>query len=57
MTINALCETFFGDPLNNEKLLILKQQSTLSNSWKDKVVQRLASNEVENWNFRLLNHA
>jgi len=57
MTINAVCETFFGDPLNREKLLTLRQQSTLSDSWMDKVVQRLTTNEVENWDFRLLDHA
>ena len=57
MTITAVCETFFGDPLNNEKLLVLKKQSRLSDSWMEKVVQRLVSNEVENWNFRLLDHA
>ena len=57
MTITAVCETFFGDPLNNEKLLVLKKQSRLSDSWMEKIVQRLASNEVENWNFRLLDHA
>jgi MOSC domain-containing protein YiiM len=57
MTINTVCETFFGDPLNNEKLLLLKQQSTLSDSWVEKIVKRLATNEVENWNFRLLDHA
>lgn len=57
MTVSEVCEIFFGDPLNNEKLLALKQQSTLSVSWMDKVVQRLASKEVENWSFRLLDHA
>jgi MOSC domain-containing protein YiiM len=57
MTVTAVCEAFFGDPLNNEKLLALKKQSRLSDSWMEKVVQRLASNEVENWSFRLLDHA
>ncbi|AAZ24467.1 MOSC domain-containing protein [Colwellia psychrerythraea] len=57
MTITEVCETFFGDPLNNQKLLALKKQSTLSDSWMEKIVQRLANNEVENWNFRLLDHA
>jgi len=57
MTINAVCETFFGDPLNKEKLLVLKQQSKLSDTWMDRVVQRLATNEVESWNFRLFGHA
>ena len=54
MTINAVCETFFGDPLNKDKLLALREQSTLSESWMDKILQRLANNEVENWNLRLL---
>ncbi|KGJ94625.1 MOSC domain-containing protein [Colwellia psychrerythraea] len=57
MTITAVCETFFGDPLNTEKLLKLKEQNTLSASWMEKVEQRLVNNEVENWNFRLLDHA
>ena len=56
MTISAVCESFFGDPLNYTKLLVLKQQKTLSASWLDKIEQRLVSNQVENWNFRLLDH-
>ncbi|WP_085296832.1 MOSC domain-containing protein [Cognaticolwellia mytili] len=56
MTIAEVCEIFFGDPLNYEKLRVLKQQSTLSDSWMDKVKQRLATNEIENWNFRLFDH-
>ncbi len=57
MTIIEVCETFFGDPLNKEKLLKLKEQDTLSDSWMEKVEERLTNNEVENWNFRLLDHA
>ncbi|WP_019028663.1 MOSC domain-containing protein [Colwellia piezophila] len=56
MTIGEVCETFFGDPLNNEKLLTLKQQTSLADTWMDKIVHRLATNEVECWNFRLLGH-
>ena len=56
MTITEVCEIFFGDPLNHKKLLSLKQQDTLSDSWMDKVEQRLADNKVENWNFRLFDH-
>ncbi len=56
MTIHAVCESFFGKPLNHEGLLKLQQQDKLSGSWMDKVVQRLATNKVENWNFRLLDH-
>ena len=57
MTIKTTCEHFFGDPLNNDKLQRLKQQSALSDSWMNKVRQRLTTNTVENWNFRLLGHA
>ncbi|WP_028468053.1 MOSC domain-containing protein [Neptunomonas japonica] len=57
MTIREVCEVFFGDPLNKDGLLTLKQQCKLSASWMDKVVQRLEKNEVENWNFRLLGRA
>lgn len=57
MTIKTVCEIFFAEPLNNEKLLLLKQQTTLSNSWMDKVHKRLATHQVENWNFRLFGHA
>lgn len=56
MTISAVCESFFGDPLNYTKLLALKQHKTLSVSWLDKIEQRLVTNRVENWNFRLLDH-
>ena len=54
MTIRAVCQAFFGEPLNKAGLLQLSQQSTLSNSWQDKVAQRLATNLVESWDFRLL---
>jgi len=57
MTIKAVCETFFADPLNRDKLQALGQQSTLSASWQAKVQQRLATQQIENWNFRLLGHA
>jgi MOSC domain-containing protein YiiM len=57
ITIKALCEAYFGDPLNIEKLLMIRQQETLSDSWMDKVIERLATNKVEDWNFRLLGPA
>lgn len=57
MTIKAVCDIYFGDPLNIEKLLVLKQQNMLADSWMEKVEQRLATNEVENWSFRLFGHA
>jgi MOSC domain-containing protein YiiM len=53
MTVREVCEMFFGDPLNRDKLLKLKQQAKLSVSWQEKVIQRLESNTVENWQFRL----
>ena len=57
MTIREVCKAFFGDPLNEDGLLQLRQQSTLSDSWMDKVSQRLATKKVENWSFRLLGHS
>ncbi|PKG81387.1 MOSC domain-containing protein [Colwellia sp. 75C3] len=57
ITISSVCEMFFGDPLNQEKLALLRQQTKLSDSWMDRVVQRLATNEVESWAFRLLGPA
>lgn len=53
MTIAQVCAVFFGDPLNNEGLLKLKMQTRLSKSWMDKVDARLATRQVENWDFRL----
>lgn len=54
MTIYQVCELFFGDPLNKAGLAKLKQQTKLSASWMSKIEQRLATNQVENWDFRLL---
>ena len=56
MSLQQVCDIFFGDPLNTTQLQKLAQQSRLSASWMGKVQQRLATNEVENWNFRLLGH-
>ncbi|PSV17078.1 MOSC domain-containing protein [Photobacterium kishitanii] len=56
MTLREVCDIFFGDPLNQSKLLMLKQQRKLSESWKCKVIARLESQEVERWDFRLLGH-
>lgn len=57
MTVREVCDLFFGDPLNGAGLLKLKDQSRLSDSWMSKVEARLETNEVENWNFRLLGRA
>lgn len=57
MSIKAVCDTYFGDPLNTEKLLLLKEQNTLAESWMNNVEQRLATSQIENWSFRLFNHA
>jgi len=54
MTLREVCEIYFGNPLDKVGLEKLKQQNTLSNSLLSKVVQRLETNEVENWAFRLL---
>jgi MOSC domain-containing protein YiiM len=57
MTIREVSEAFFDKPLNKNGLLQLRQQNKLSDSWMSKVVQRLETDTVENWNFRLLGHA
>jgi MOSC domain-containing protein YiiM len=57
MTIKAVCDIYFGDPLNTEKLLVLSQQTTLADSWMNNIEQRLATNEVEDWHFRLHGYA
>lgn len=57
MSIKDVCNVFFGDPLNREGLLKLKQQVKLSDSWMSKVNQRLESEAVENWDFRLLGYS
>lgn len=54
MTLREVCVMFFGNPLDKIGLQQLKKQSKLSNSWLSKVMDRLETNEVENWNFRLL---
>jgi MOSC domain-containing protein YiiM len=56
MTVREVCEIFFGDPLNTDKLTKLNQQKALSESWKEKITQRLSNNSVENWRFRLLGY-
>ena len=53
MSLKAVCDIFFGDPLNQQGLEQLLAQEKLSDSWMSKVKQRLETNEVENWQFRL----
>ncbi|UTV29589.1 MOSC domain-containing protein [Photobacterium atrarenae] len=57
MTLREVCDIYFGDPLNRDALLRLKAQSKLSQSWTRTLDKRLETNELENWNFRLLGHA
>jgi MOSC domain-containing protein YiiM len=54
MSIETVCQHFFTNPLNTEGLLALSKQLSLSRSWMSKVEQRLATGQLENWNFRLL---
>ncbi|NRB42456.1 MAG: MOSC domain-containing protein [Pseudomonadales bacterium] len=53
MTVREVCDIFYGNPLNAEGLIKLKKQSKLSESWMTKVLQRLDTNNVESWDFRL----
>ncbi len=53
ITLREVCDIFFSDLLNIEGLKKLKMQNKLSQSWMFKVIQRLETNQVENWHFRL----
>ena len=53
MSLKAVCDIFFGDPLNQQGLEQLLAQEKLSDSRMSKVKQRLETNVVENWQFRL----
>ncbi|WP_133407073.1 MOSC domain-containing protein [Parashewanella tropica] len=57
MTVKQACDYYFGTPLERSGLELLKQQERLAQSWKSKVLLRLETGEIENWNFRLLGHA
>ena len=57
LSIREVCNIYFGNPLEKDGLNQLKHQDRLSDSWMQKVILRLETNEVENWNFRLLGHA
>ena len=53
LTVKEVAWQFFNDPLNRRFLQRLMECSTLSESWKIKAKQRLASGMVEDWNKRL----
>lgn len=57
LTVREICDLFFGSPLEQNSLRQLQQQKRLSENWMSKVMQRVETGEVENWNFRLLGHA
>ncbi|MDA0148975.1 MOSC domain-containing protein [Vibrio sp. LaRot3] len=57
MSIKQVCDIYFADPLNPKGLQTLLAQDKLSANWRATVEKRLATGEVENWNFRLLGHA
>jgi MOSC domain-containing protein YiiM len=53
LSIKAVCDIYFGDPLNKHGLNRLLKLNKLSPSWQEKVITRLATGKVENWDFRL----
>ena len=55
MTIAQVCDIYFGDPLNSQGLTRLLELP-LSDSWRGSIEKRLATGELENWNFRLFGH-
>jgi len=56
-TIKQVCELFFSEPLNKANLTRLIEIPALSPIWAEVAKTRLETNTVENWNFRLLDHA
>lgn len=54
MSVQEVCSIFFGDPLNRDGLLRLAKQKALSDSWQEKVLMRLQTQQVEDWSYRLL---
>ncbi|MDX2321184.1 MAG: MOSC domain-containing protein [Moritella sp.] len=56
-TVKQVCELFFSEPLNSVNLTRLIEMPALSPIWGEIATTRLATNTVENWNFRLLDHA
>lgn len=54
MSIAQVCNVFFHDPLNRDGLEQLVSLQGLSQGWRDKAAQRLATGEVESWKMRLL---
>lgn len=53
LSVAEVSDVFFNQPLSRAGLMRLAEQSRLSLSWLNKVQDRLATNEVENWHFRL----
>lgn len=53
LSIKQVSDYFFNQPLNKEGLAALLAQNKLSANWKAHINNRLANNQVENWNFRL----
>lgn len=55
-TVKQVCELFFSEPLNKVNLTTLINMPALTPIWGETASKRLATNTVENWNFRLLDH-
>ncbi len=55
LTVKQVCDMFFSEEINQPDLLRLKQIDKLSQGWRDAVERRLASGQLENWSWRLLN--
>lgn len=56
-TVKQVCDLFFNKPSDKDSLNALIEMPALSPYWSETAKTRLATNTVENWNFRLLDHA
>lgn len=56
-TVKKVCELFFSEPLNVANLTTLIEIPALSSIWAEAANKRLETGTVENWSFRLFDHA
>ncbi len=56
LSVKQVCDLYFGDPLNSQGLARLLALKGLSQSWRSTIEKRIETQQVENWNFRLLGH-
>lgn len=54
LTVKQVADYFFNDPLNRDGLAKIIASEKLTQKWRDTAEKRLATGEVEVWDYRLL---